>query len=111
MNTTNTFPEALAALTEAFGKSWMGNDTQARFDIQTGIKHTAIDVIDTEGLALLSVHSLPPFHAGGFNPDHAEFVAGLLEGCLFKQSAYLPGPLAKRHRPTPELATHDQSGD
>lgn len=111
MNTINTFPEALATLIEAFGKSWTGNDTQVRFDIQTGIKHAAIDVIDTDGLALVSVHNLAPFHVGGFNPDHAEFVAALLKGCLFKQLAYFSGPLAKRHRPAPELATHDQSGD
>lgn len=111
MNTFNTFPEALAALIEALGKSWTGNDTQSRLDIQTEIKHTAIDVIETDGLALVSVHNLAPFHVGGFNPDHAEFVAALLEGCLFKQWAYLPGPLAKRHRPAPKLATHDQSGD
>lgn len=106
-----TYLETINKLAEAFGDPWAGTDMQARFDIQTGIKHTAIDVIDTDGLALVSVHSLPPFHVGGFNPDHAEFVAGLLEGCLFKQCAYLPGPLAKRHRPAPELATRDQSGD
>jgi hypothetical protein len=106
-----TYMDAINLLAETFGEPWTGTDKQARFDIQTGIKHTAIDVFDAGELALVSVHSLPPFHAGGFNPDHAEFVAGLLEGCLFKQWAYLPGPLAKRHRPAPQLATHEQSGD
>lgn len=80
MNTANTFPEALAALTEALSKSWTCNDTQARLDIQTGIKHTAIDVIDTNELALVSVHSLPPFHVGGLSPDHAELATHYQSG-------------------------------
>lgn len=111
MTAPHTYTEAIEALAEAFGQPWTGTDRQARFDIKTGIKHTAVDLFETvDGLALVSVHTLPPYHFAGFDQDHAEFVAGLLRGVQFKQWPHLPGPLARRHYPAP-APDLTQSGD
>ena len=104
----DTYKQAVEKLTEAFGEPWIKWPEQARFDIATGHRHTAVDVFQHKTRALVSVHTLAPHQSGKTNQDHLEFVANLLEGCIFVQWGYLGGALARRHTPAPTLET---SGD
>jgi hypothetical protein len=101
------YAEVIAKLVDEFGQPWTGTDTQARFDIARGPVHTAIDVFDADGSAIVSVHTLPPHHAAGTHTNHLEFAAGVLKGCSFVQWAFLPGDLARRHKPAPQFDITD----